>query len=257
MTKIIFLDFDQTLYSHFTNCIPASAAKALNIAHEKGIKIFLCTGRSLCEMVNFDISMVNFDGMIANNGQVGYDSNDNVLFDYPISGKLKELLIDKYNKKTVPIFINTADSIMCNFVNDKVRQTQKDINSPIPPIKEYNNEKFYMSSAFYNNKEDWDDLLSLKEYANITYWHDGAVDIVPNDASKAIGIERILEYYHLSVQDAMAIGDSENDIEMLKYCGTSIAVGNAMESVKEVADFISSDIDDDGIYNALKHYQII
>ena len=57
MTKIIFIDFDGTLYSHTLKKIPESAVKALNDAHDKGIKVFLCTGRSLSELYNFDLSM--------------------------------------------------------------------------------------------------------------------------------------------------------------------------------------------------------
>lgn len=44
---------------------------------------------------------------------------------------------------------------------------------------------------------------------------------------------------------------------MLQYCGTAIAVEKAMDSVKQVADYVCPDIDHDGIYEALKHYKII
>lgn len=257
MVKIIFLDFDQTLYSHITNCVPESAAKAVNAAHDKGIKIFLCSGRSLCEMDAFDTSMVKIDGMIANNGQIGYDKDNKIIFDYPINDKLKEIIINKFNKHTVPMILNTKNYTMCNYINDDLIAVQNEINSPLPQVKAYENEDIYMASAFYTDEKDWDDLLAIKDMANITYWHDGAVDIVPNDASKAIGIDRILKYYNIDQKDSMGIGDSENDIEMLKCCGISVAVGKAMDSVKEVADYITTDIDEDGILNALKHYEII
>lgn len=257
MAKIIFLDFDETLYSHVTNRIPESAAIAVNKARENGVKVFLCSGRSLSEMDYFDISSVQLDGMIANNGQIGYDGNNNVLFDYPIGGELKKLILEKFNSKTVPMILNTKNTVMCNFINENLIAVQKEINSPLPPIKEYEGEDFYMASAFYSNEKDWDDLLQLKQFANITYWHDGAVDIVPNNVSKAVGIQRILDLFNIDKEDAMGIGDSENDIQMLQYCGTAIAVEKAMDSVKQVADYVCPDIDHDGIYEAFKHYKII
>lgn len=257
MVKIVFIDFDGTLYSHAKNCIPASAVEALNLLHNKGIKIFLCTGRSICEMKYFDTSMIHIDGMIATNGQAVYDESNNLIFDHPIDGEVKDLIIDLYNKNTVPMFINAGDNMFMNYVSDAVIKTQKEINSPIPPVKKYENEKFYMVSAFYNNKENWDELFKLQDIANITYWHNGAVDIVPKTSSKAIGIKEVLDYYHLNREDTMAFGDSDNDIEMLEYCNISVAVGNSTEKIKEAADYVTSDIDDDGIYNALKHYELI
>ena len=77
------------------------------------------------------------------------------------------------------MFLNTDKDVFANFINEQVIKTQSDINSPLPQVREYNGEKFYMSSAFYNNKYEWSDLLSLEKYANITYWHDGSVDVVP------------------------------------------------------------------------------
>lgn len=257
MIKIAFLDFDGTLYSHFSNSIPASAVKAINAMHDNGIKIFLCSGRAICEMEYFDTSMIHIDGMIANNGQVCYDENNKVIFDYPIEGQLKEEIISKFNKKTVPILINTGDTLFLNFVNDKVTQTQSDINSPVPQVKEYENERFYMCSAFYNDCKDWVDLLSLKNLANITYWHDGAVDIVPNTSSKADAIKQLIDHLGIKQEETIGFGDGDNDIKMLQFCNIGVAVGNASDECKKAATYVSEHIEEDGIYNACKHFNLI
>ena len=257
MIKAVFLDFDATLYSHFTNCIPSSAVKALKELNDKDIKVFICTGRSLYEMNYFDISMIHYDAFIANNGQLAYDDKNKIIYNHPINGELKKLIIDKFNNKKVPIFLNCEKEVFVNFVNDAVLRTQSDINSPIPNIKPYNNEDFYMCSAFYTKCEDWDDLLCLEKYANITYWHDGAVDIVPNTASKADGIKEILDIYNIKQEETIAFGDSDNDINMLEYCHIGVAMGNSTPEAIKVADYVTDHIEKDGIYNALKHFQII
>jgi len=257
MIKIAFLDFDETLYSHTKNCIPESAAYAVNKMRENGIKVFLCSGRAYCEMANFDLTSITIDGMIGNNGQSAYDADGNIIFSHPISGRLKQIILDKFNEKKVPIFLNTDDKLFLNYVDDIVVKTQIDINSPIPQVKEYEDENIYMCSAFYTNKKDWDELFALKDIANITYWHDGAVDIVPNTASKAKGIEEILNIYGIDKSETICFGDSENDIEMFKYCNISVAVGNASKEVKDAANYISDDIDQDGIYNACKYFNLI
>ena len=255
--KIIFLDFDKTLYSHDTNCVPASAVEALNNAHNKGIKIFICTGRSLFEMDSFDLSMLHLDGLIANNGQLAYDSNNKIIFDYPVTGKLKELIIEKFNAKINPMIIFTENDSFCNYRNNALIDMHKNIHSPLPPIKKYNGEKFYMASGFFNDDKKIDDLMPLQEHATITFWNNEGIDVVPKGTSKAIGVKRILEYYDIDQKDSMGIGDGENDIEMIKYCGIGVAMGNSEQKIKDIADYVCSDIDKDGIYNTLKHYQII
>ena len=83
MIKAIFLDFDGTLYSHATNKIPESCVYALNKLQEKGIKSFICSGRSPYETNWFkdDLKKVKFEGMILNNGQIGIDMKYNKIFD--------------------------------------------------------------------------------------------------------------------------------------------------------------------------------
>lgn len=257
MIKIAFFDFDQTLYSHFSNSIPESTVKAINALHDNGIKVFLCSGRSICEMDYFDISMIHIDGMISLNGQVCYGENNKVLFDYPIEGKLKEEILSKFKKKTVPILLNSGNKLFINFVNEKVRQTQNDINSPCPPVKEYENESFYMCSAFYDDCKDWVDLMNLKNMANITYWHDGAVDIVPKTASKAVAIKELINILGIKQEETIGFGDGDNDKEMLQFCKIGVAVGNASDECKKYADYITNHIEEDGIYNACKQFKLI
>ena len=52
-------------------------------------------------------------------------------------------------------------------------------------------------------------------------------------------------------------GDSSNDIDMLNYVGTAVAMGNALNEVKELADFVTTDVDNDGIWNAFKKLNLI
>ena len=58
-------------------------------------------------------------------------------------------------------------------------------------------------------------------------------------------------------EEIMAFGDAENDIDMLEYAGIGIAMGNGDDGVKAVADFVTRDIDEDGIAYALKHFGLI
>ena len=77
--------------------------------------------------------------------------------------------------------------------------------------------------------------------------HCGA-DLVAADGGKGNGIRKILEYYHLDPSQAMAFGDNHNDMEMLQTVGTGVAMGNATQQLKDIADDVCGDVDRDGIY---------
>ena len=71
------------------------------------------------------------------------------------------------------------------------------------------------------------------------------------------GIQRYLDVLGIQPEEIIAFGDAENDLEMIRFAGIGVAMGNAEEPVKAIADFVTADIDDDGIEKALKHYNLI
>lgn len=83
------------------------------------------------------------------------------------------------------------------------------------------------------------------------------IDLVHKGINKAKGVADMLKYYGIEQKDLIAFGDGENDIEMLQFAGIGVAMGNAEPEVKAVADYVTTDIDDDGILNALKHFEIL
>ena len=106
-------------------------------------------------------------------------------------------------------------------------------------------------------KSDHPALLQDVQGARITGWWDRAVDIIPADCSKGRGIGKILEYYGLSREEAIAFGDGNNDIEMLQAVGTGVAMENASEQLKAVATDFCGHVTQDGIYHyCLEHHLI-
>ena len=70
-------------------------------------------------------------------------------------------------------------------------------------------------------------------------------------------MKKILEYYGIRSEECMAFGDGGNDIPMLQYAGIGVAMGNARPEVQQVANFVTSSVDDNGIVFALKHFGIL
>jgi Cof subfamily protein (haloacid dehalogenase superfamily) len=100
-------------------------------------------------------------------------------------------------------------------------------------------------------------LKNLLDECDITSWNDKAIDIIPKGGGKSAGMQVFLDKYGLERSETMAFGDGENDIDMLKFAGIGVAMGNAKDSVKAVADYITDSVDEHGIENALRHFGLI
>lgn len=83
------------------------------------------------------------------------------------------------------------------------------------------------------------------------------LELVMRGCSKAIGIEKIMDHLGVSPEEALAIGDSTNDLPMFSMAGHTVCMGNGMEELKQKAEFITDTVLNDGIEKALRHYGLI
>ena len=88
-------------------------------------------------------------------------------------------------------------------------------------------------------------------------WHPAFTDITSGEADKGKGLQVMAEYLGLDISETMAFGDGGNDISIIREAGIGVAMGNANEEVKAMADYVTSSVDEDGVKNALVHFGII
>jgi hydroxymethylpyrimidine pyrophosphatase-like HAD family hydrolase len=107
--------------------------------------------------------------------------------------------------------------------------------------------------------DEFEESLFLPHLENCksARWDEYAVDIMLQDSDKSKGVMSVLDYYGLKPEEAMSLGDGQNDVEMLSYTGIGVAVGRADPAAKKAADYITDDIDDDGWAKAFIHYGLI
>ena len=77
------------------------------------------------------------------------------------------------------------------------------------------------------------------------------------DRDKSVGIDKVLAYEGLSLDDAMAFGDGGNDVTMLSHVPYGIAMGNACDELKRVSAYVTDSVDEDGVEKALRHFGLI
>ena len=81
--------------------------------------------------------------------------------------------------------------------------------------------------------------------------------MVEQEASKAEGLKRLCQYYGIGLGQTIAFGDSMNDYEIVREAGIGIAMGNSVEELKAVADYVTDDIDRDGVWKACRQLGLI
>lgn len=256
MIKAAFFDIDGTLFSHTIHAIPESTKRTVKLLREKGIKVFIATGRSLKETKRVPLGDMKFDGYVTLNGQICLDAEEKILFEAPIKGEDGAYLLDVFVNKKFPLAIVEKDRIYINYIDDSVIRAQKSVNIPLLPIKEYQGAPIYQFIG-YMNWEETGKIAPKIPNCKITRWYDEGIDIISKDGGKANGIQKVLEFYGMTKEEIIAFGDSDNDMDMLEFAGIGVAMGNAEESVKAVADYVTTDIDEDGIWNACRHLELI
>jgi Cof subfamily protein (haloacid dehalogenase superfamily) len=88
-------------------------------------------------------------------------------------------------------------------------------------------------------------------------WHPAFTDITAAGSDKKHGVEMISKHFGFSREEVMCFGDGGNDISMLQYAGIGVAMDNAEDMVKAEADYITTSVDDNGVRNALRHFNLI
>ena len=245
--KTCFFDVDGTLLPKYHSKIPLDTVDALNRLRDNGHKVVLCTGRGIKEL---DFTDFRFDGYILLNGQLCLDKNMGCYFENPIMGNDLDELIKLFQLKRTPVVLTEKDRVYMNFHNEYVSSVSEEISSPPHPVDSYHGATIYMATVYAQEEMTVGQLIT-------DHWHNWAFDAYPIGGGKARGMKEYCRKYRINIADTIAFGDAENDIEMIRCAGVGVAMGNAYDSVKAVADLITDDSGKDGIRKALKNLKLI
>ncbi len=256
MIKAVFFDVDGTLTSMKDHKVPKSARLAISKLQDKGILCFMATGRHILELAEMDPWDIAFDGYVTTNGEICLNKQREVIYDIPIEGDIKEGLVRMFTEKTMPLLFVEKERMYHNFIDQRVIDAYGMLGTSIPDVGEYKGDRIYQACTYKYADEDDSYQKLFPQGVRFMWWHNNCIDLITNEG-KVEGIKHILTLYHLDPQDVMAFGDAENDIDMLRYVGTSVVMGNGDDHVKKLADHVTDSVEDDGIYKALVYYKLI
>ncbi|WP_027727267.1 Cof-type HAD-IIB family hydrolase [Treponema sp. C6A8] len=261
--KLIFLDVDGTLIPFGGYMPPASALEAVKSAQKKGHKVFLNTGRCRCE-VHKELTDIGFDGIICSNS-LYIEENNQKLYQKDIPEEGVKRLAECLLAEKVGFFFEGQKSVkavslyfeqMAQKFGDKAL---RDLKKGFPSIKESDLSYDGVAKINFITKPGAYEKLKKEfgEEFQINHWSflgddKGMGEITLKEASKAEGVRFMAERLGVNIEDTCAFGDTRGDLSMIKFSGTGVAMGNAEKELKDAADFIADDIENDGLYKAFE-----
>lgn|SRR5690606_4965703 len=256
--KAVFFDIDGTLLSFKTHEVPISTQRAIEQLKSQGIKVILSTGRSINSIDH--IKFLDFDGFITFNGGYCVTQDDDLLFKQAIDARDIKAMLDYTKERPLSFSLMSEQEITIYDVTPEIAGMYAHLNLPIPPLVDMDKvdtSSILQTNIFLGPEEEKTFMETVMPNSVASRWTPLFADVNPKGQSKQVGIDIFCKHLDLDLQQTMAFGDGGNDITMLQHVAVGVAMGNANPEVKEIADYITSSVDEDGIWNALKYFRVI
>lgn len=257
--RIISFDLDMTLLEHKTWKIADSAMEALRLLRRDSV-IVIGSGRNMDhEMSMAYRDMIKPDAVIHMNG-TRVEAEGEVLYEHFMDKKrLKALLeyadshgisigitVGGYDYYLNPQEVTRHDEIRWGVSERRFKDAFELLDMPVRTLT-------YLGGPGPVRMLE----AQFPEFKFPMFFGEMGADVVEREASKAEGLRRLCEYYGIGMEHTVAFGDSMNDYEIVKEAGIGVAMGNSVEALKKVADYVTDDIDRDGVWKACKHLHLI
>ena len=265
MISAIFFDIDDTLIARRNTRVSDEDVMAIKACHDKGIRIIISTGRGYYAMQQDIKDRIPSDYLITVNGACINNHDGTVMKSYPMSLTNTEGLIKDLLERDITFGFKFDDSLQ---VYNHYEDFTDRYCSPAVPVsmiddntstKDYHLTHGLPLAIFIFADGKCGDLR--EKYPEMVF-----VD-APRDASMCEGFNKevnkgatiryLTSRLDIPLSECMAFGDGINDLEMIQMCGIGIAMGNAVEKVKQDADYITDTVLNSGIAKALKHFELI
>lgn len=254
--KIIFFDIDGTLIGGGTEIMSESTKAAIRKARENGHLCFINTGRCHCMVDEGLTGQVEFDGFLLGCGtEIIY--HNTILLRHSFSEEQRRRIVDGLDRHRIDVIFEASEDLYCKRPEEMFTTALGDYAKGLNlryPTKPVDVKKPFDKFFAYVDKEE--QIVSFsKEFEtelDVIDREHGYYEVVPKGYSKATAISTLAEALHVPMSETVAIGDSNNDLPMLKCAHTSIAMEKSSKQVLEIADYVTTDVCEDGIWNALK-----
>jgi len=263
--KMIVLDVDGTLLNN-DRIITARMKMALIKVQQMGIRIVLASGRPTYGVMPLakELEMDKHDGYVLsyNGGQIINVQTGDVLFEKRVKAEMLQYLEKKSNKNNFSIFTYCEDTILTNDISNEHIIQEAELNSMrLKKVEHFSEEITFSPYKCMIVSDDEDALISLENHwkrrlageLDVFRSEKFFLEIVPPFIDKANTLSILLEKLGVESKDVIAIGDGVCDVTMIQLAGLGIAMGNAQESVRACADYVTLSNEEDGVALAIEN----
>ncbi|MDW8681386.1 Cof-type HAD-IIB family hydrolase [Streptococcus suis] len=267
MIKLIALDMDGTLLNENKELMQPQI-DAIHQAVKAGVIVVLCTGRPLVGVKPF-VQQLGFDKedeyIIVNNGCSTHSTKDWSLIDWEeLSAEDVRYLAGFTENDDVQISLFDEEDyfVLAEKANDRVNLDASLVGMTPQPIdldEATSGKHRFFEAMFVGEKEHIDAFENqhnpvLSQGYSTVRSQDYLLEILPNGASKATGLKKLADRLGILPEEIMAMGDANNDLEMIEFAGLGIAMGNANEQVKAIAQDITDTNENNGVAKAIEKH---
>lgn len=278
MIKAIFFDIDGTLITNDSKVLE-STREAIRLAQNQGILCGIATGRGPVK-IEERIERLPLDVYVMYNGQLVY-TNEKDIYLRPFSNEVLQQIVDfaddehrqiifggRYRVDGSHLMKWSQKSLLKKIAGwmpkwFPVRSTRRLLQSFSPNREKGRYKKLSIlqepiyQCVLFSAENEAQRLQERLSDCSFQRSNPYSVDIVPKNGSKYHGILEFIKAVGIKSEEVMAFGDHYNDIEMIQKVGIGVAMGNGLSEVKAQADYVTATNEQDGIYQALKHFEII
>ena len=268
--KVLFFDIDGTLVNK--NAVVAdSTYHALDLAHKAGHKLFLCTGRNVTQIFK-PLLEYGFDGIVSCAGASCYIGKKQIAQHLMKREKVEQFL-NLFENRNISYGVQTESGayvteegweltkrrfLECG-ASEKVTALNMKFFHKVPTL----HERTDVEKTFYNFVPETVDEVQKKLGDYFTVQESSFSDPDPHSGeitirgiTKTTGMKEVVSYYGKTLEDAVAFGDGPNDLDMVENAGIGVCMGNGRKELKRVADLVTDDINENGIYNAMEKLKL-
>lgn len=252
--KLAFFDIDGTLAEHsdpknqttMLQRVPESTKLSIKNLKSVGIEPIIATGRNH-GMIRELLNALEIDSFIANNGRYVVFQDKKISHDTFDHEQVKEI-VEYFDQRKIDYCFETDDHLFINrnskFLDDGSMGLERIGEGEIP------SEVIQMIVRSKNSFEIPIPKIQAVKVAPRVY------DITMENSNKSVGVNKILTAMNIDANESLAFGDEENDIEMFNAVGYGVSMGNGIDEIKKLSDYVTSDVSDNGIWNACKYLNL-
>lgn len=261
MYKLLAIDIDDTLLNDEMQ-ITASTRAALEQAIELGVTVTLATGRmyasakQIARQLELDVPIITYQGALIKTLLEG-----EVIYERTVPAASAAQVFQFCEQRGLHLQVYTDDILFAQQENEKVKAyaSLTNVSYTIEPDFPSLIDRPFTKMLIYDEPEVLDALAPelrslLGDQVHITKSKPNFLEVMHAEGTKGHALHALARHYGCDISETIGIGDSWNDQEMIRMAGLGVAMGNAIDSLKQIADYVTYTNNEDGVKHVIDKF---